>query len=543
MESDKGRQAGMDERGNPGNPGRKGGAAAGDAMRGGARRAGLPACAGLALLAAIAGCDSSNSPGKEEPRDELLALRITEIHYHPADEGDVAGDDLEFIEIKNTGSSTLDLTGVGFNDGIEYEFPSGTTLEAGKFIVLAAIAPRFAAQYGFQPFDVFNGKLNNAGEKVVLADLKSGGVIDAVTYADGGEWPAIADGGGHSLVPVSLSDRSKGWRASFRVDGSPGKDDVIAAVINEISTHTDPPASDAIELHNPEDIEMDVGGWYLSDDREEPAKFRIPAGTKIPAGGYVVFDESDFNADTTLPTSFTLNSHGEEVWLSADSLGCRGAYCHGFEFGESENGATFGRYVDRDGKEHFPTQRLSTLGKANAGPLMDPVVISEVMYHAVNDTDEFVEIANTGDDSVPLFDPDRPANTWKVEGISFKFPEGVTLAAGEVVLVVPVRTTPERVRSVYLVPDSVRIFKAGGELSNSTDTLALMKPAEPYLKNGAAPGDSTVPYLKLDEVTYLDAGSWPSSADGEGHSLQRKDRKTYGNDPANWTAGPPNAGK
>ena len=92
---------------------------------------------------------------------------------------------------------------------------------------------------------------------------------------------------------------------------------------------------------------------------------------------------------------------------------------------------------------------------------------------------------------------------------------------------------------MYLIPNSVRIFQAGGELSNSTDTLALMKPAEPYLKNGAAPGDSTVPYLKLDEVTYLDSGSWPSKADGDGHSLQRKDRKTYGNDPANWTSNPP----
>lgn len=504
----------------------------------------IKAVIAAAALAVLGGCGSLDSSKSADPRADLLDLRITEIHYHPADGEDVPGDDFEFIEIKNTGSSKLDLGGTGFTDGIEYEFPAGTVLEAGKFLVLASVSGRFAMRYGFPPDDVYAGKLNNAGETLVLEDLAARSVIDSVTYSDEGGWPVVADGSGHSLVPVSPASEgpARTWRASFRVHGSPGRDDVIAAMVNEISTHTDPPASDAIELFNPEDSPLDVGGWYLSDDKDAPAKFRIPAGTVIPAKGFVVFDESDFNPDSASETSFTFSSHGEEVWLSADSLGCRTGYCHGFEFGESGNGATFGRYVASDGTELFPTQRLATLGKANAGPRVGPVVISELMYHSANDTDDYLEIANTGDDSVPLFDPDRPANTWKIEGLAFRFPPGVTLAAGEAALVIPARAAEARIRSVYGIPDSVRIFQATGELSNGSDSLALMKPAEPYLKSGAAPGDSTVPFLAEDEVTYLDSGAWPGGADGEGKSLHRKDLGAYGNDPANWSAGDPGAG-
>jgi hypothetical protein len=44
-------------------------------------------------------------------------------------------------------------------------------------------------------------------------------------------------------------------------------------------------------------------------------------------------------------------------------------------------------------------------------------------------------------------------------------------------------------------------------------------------------------------VNYLDAAPWPSSADGGGDSLQRKNPAEYGNDPVNWTAEAPTAGR
>jgi hypothetical protein len=313
------------------------------------------------------------------------------------------------------------------------------------------------------------------------------------------------------------------------------------ALISEVSTHTDPPASDAIELFNPEDAPMDVGGWYLSDDKEVPAKFRIPDNTVIDAKGYVFFDESDFN-DSASATRFNLSAHGEEIWLSADSAGCATGYCHGFEFGEMENGVNFGRHVTSDGGEHFPAQKQPSLGTANAGPRIGPVILSEIMYHAVNDTDEFLEVTNVGGRPVDLFDRDRPTHTWRINGIAFRFPAGITLAAGELALVIPASVTETRIRSAYEIPAAVRIFQAEGELRNSSDTLALLEPADPYLKDGAAAGDSTVPFMVVDRVAYRDDAPWPPAADGEGMSLQRKSLEAFGDDPGSWIGAKPGPG-
>ena len=47
--------------------------------------------------------------------------------------------------------------------------------------------------------------------------------------------------------------------------------------------------SDWVELYNPTSQNVDLEGWSLSDDGADPGKWRIPAGTVIPAGGYLLF--------------------------------------------------------------------------------------------------------------------------------------------------------------------------------------------------------------------------------------------------------------
>lgn len=490
--------------------------------------------------AGLMGCESTRSGSKQPVRKDLLKLRISEIHYHPADQDTIPGDEYEFIEIGNTGEASLDLTDVGFTEGITYNFKSGTKIAAGEFVVLAANAARFKERYGFAPFDVFTGKLSNAGELIALTDMRGDSAIASVTYSDIAPWPVGADGAGYSLVPIKLSESAtgaSGWKTSFTWNGNPGKADPVAVLINEVSTHTDPPAHDAIELYNPNAYEVDIGGWYLSDDRAELLKYRIPSGVKIPAGGYKVFDSSAFNANPESPTAFSLSAHGDQVYLSADSTGCKG-FCHGFVYGEIENGVTFGRYVNLAGEEHFVEQKSATLGAANSGPRVGPVVISEIMYHPMNDSDEYVEIANITTDSVALFDKAFPENTWKVKGFGFTFPVGITLAPKEVVLILSASTPKDAFRKANGLSDSVRLFAATARLSNDTDTLSLLQPQEPY-EDGQG---LVVPYKLVERVAYRDSGRWPNSPDGLGQSLIRKDRKAYGNDPENWKGDIPTPG-
>jgi len=59
----------------------------------------------------------------------------------------------------------------------------------------------------------------------------------------------------------------------------------------ELLTHTLPPEVDAIELFNPTAVEVDLGGWFLSDDGAVPGNTRF-RNTVIAAGGYRVFTES-----------------------------------------------------------------------------------------------------------------------------------------------------------------------------------------------------------------------------------------------------------
>lgn len=503
--------------------------------------------AGCALAAsALAGCGSlDSSQGGGGVRAGLMALRITEIHYHPLGKDTISGDEYEFVEIKNTGEAVLDLTGVGFTAGVAYAFPEGSELEAGSFRVIAASAGRFKERYGFSPDGVFEGRLGNSGEKVTLEDIANHAVIEEVAYLDGGDWPASADGGGCSLVPRgdSAGNRAADWRASYKAGGSPGRDDGGAVVINEVLSHTDPPAVDAIELYNTDDASVDIGGWWLSDDSADPAKFRIPAGTVLAGHGYAYFDERDFNPDSASDRSFRLGSHGDDVWLSAESGGCKAGYCDGVAFGEMPNGVTVGRYLAGDGSVHFTAQKRASLGEANAGPRVGPLIVTEIMYHSPNDTDDFLELANVAGQPLDLFDRDRPANTWKIEGLGFAFPEGITLEAGETVLVLPVRASEDRIRAAYRVPPDVRVFQSDGDLKNGSETLAVLKPEEPYPKPDAAPGDSTVPYQIIDQVTYRDGGAWPDAADGEGKSLARRSKESFGDDATAWTAEDPGPGK
>ena len=169
------------------------------------------------------------------------------------------------------------------------------------------------------------------------------------------------------------SDDGAHWRASAAFGGSPGSDDpspgTTGVVVNEILTHTDLPDVDAVELFNSSAQDVDLGGWFLSDDGAVPRKFRIPNGTVIPAGGYRVFTEADFNPSPGTALNFTLNSHGDEIYLTAaDLAGNLTGYGHGVNFGGAANGVSFGRYVNSVGEEQFPAQIAVTLGGPNAGP-------------------------------------------------------------------------------------------------------------------------------------------------------------------------------
>ena len=173
--------------------------------------------------------------------EELNNLKITEIHYHPFVE-DTSEDhrDFEFIELKNSGSSPLDLSGVRFCRGISYTFPLRTILEPHGFIVLASKSNFFTLRYGFSPFAEYEGYLDNSGETIAMIDI-AGDTLVSMRYDDHAPWPASADGAGFSLVPVEPPVNEDpgdpaNWQASQFINGSPGKDDKATTDTRTLST-------------------------------------------------------------------------------------------------------------------------------------------------------------------------------------------------------------------------------------------------------------------------------------------------------------------
>ncbi len=498
-------------------------------------------------------------------------LIVTELMYRPARPAATETNDagaFEFIELKNRGPAPLDLRGFQFVEGIQFAFATGqvASLAPGARVVLVKNAPAFSRRYGPVPnvAGEYAGSLDNQGERLCLLGPMQETVLD---FRYDPAWCPATDGGGFALVVADeTQDASRwsgagGWCTGTVPGGTPGEPEpwaprLPAVLINEVVAHTDPPVLGSIELFNPTPEDADVSGWYLTDDRLTP-KYRIPAGTVLPAGGFAVFTEHDFNPTPGVPPSFDLRASGDEAYLlSADAAGRLTGYLQGFQFGATLNGESLGRYVTTTGEERFVRQAARSLGAPNVGPKVGPVVISEVMYHPPdvftnaaywdNPEHEYVELHNPGGAAVPLFDPHAPTNTWRLRAaVEFAFPTNEFIAAGERLLVVgfdPVAQPDFAAgfRAAYGLAAGVRLFGPyAGKLANDHDRVELIQPD--VVRNYGI--GYVVTDVAIDQVAYRDEAPWPLAADGLGFSLQRRDDTAYGDDPANWMTAPPTPGR
>jgi len=134
---------------------------------------------------------------------DIPPLVLTRINYHPGTDFAFPDEEkLEFLEISNAGTSSIDLTGIYFGGtGLAYQFPAGSSLPVGTALFLASDATTFQGKYGMAPFDQFTRNLSNSGQDLLLVDA-FGNEIDRVHYYDELPWPE-ADGNGLFLQLIS----------------------------------------------------------------------------------------------------------------------------------------------------------------------------------------------------------------------------------------------------------------------------------------------------------------------------------------------------
>jgi hypothetical protein len=477
-------------------------------------------------------------------------LRVTELMYHPANPpvgSQWTAEDFEFIELKNVGAGTLNVGGMGFSDGIDFTFAPGTTIPAGGYAVIVSNQAAFQMRYpGVAVAGQYLGdNLNNGGERLLLTGRFGEPILD---FSYDPDWYPATNGEGFSLYVVDpLAERgawgdNDSWWISDEVGGTPGADPTglspHSIIINELLAHTDAdPRGDWVELKNASSQPISIGGWYLSDDLTDLTKYRIAPGTTLQPGEYYLLSARDnfLNpADPGCRVAFSYSEYGEAVCLtSANADGTLRGYREVQQFDASDREVPFTRYVKSTGKTDFVAESAPTPLADNACPKVGPVVINEVMYHPLNDADEFIELHNITGSPVPLYDPARPANAWKVEGgVTYAFDGGVSIPAhGYLVLV---NTDPDAFRARYGVPAGVQVLGPfTGLLNNAGEKIRLLKPGDP---DPLPPYE--VPYYLVDRLHYGPAAPWPTQADGFGPSLQRTAGADYGNDAVNWNAGP-----
>ena len=258
----------------------------------------------------------------------------------------------------------------------------------------------------------------------------------------------------------------------------------------------------------------------------------------IPANGYKAFNWRDNFGSLANPgclVPFTFGELGGDVYLTSAVAGALTDFQANESFGSSDTGITFGRYIKSTGGKDFVATSSPTYELPNSPPAVGPVVINEIYYHPTAGKDSFIEIKNISTQTVLLYDPANPQNTWHLaEGVELTFPTGASIPAGGCALIVNI--DPAYFRTKYGIAASVPIFGPYlYELDKGGDTIELKYPDDPQ-------PDGKVPYDRMDQVTYGDGGLWPKTADGFGASLNRIVASAYGNDVANWTAGQPTPG-
>lgn len=322
-------------------------------------------------------------------------------------------------------------------------------------------------------------------------------------------------------------------------------------VINELLAHSHEAAPDWIELHNLSTAAVCVGGWLLSDNKNDLYKYRIADETIIEPNGFLVlYEDLDFgnplNPGTLNP--FKMSENGESLYLYSGRDEAFPEYLAEETFGASETWVSLGRYIKSTGTYNFVRLSAPTPGRPNAYPVVGPVVINEIMYRPSADGDaEYVELLNISGGPVTLFDfvSLEPWRFTDDAGIAFSFPADipVTLGTGEHVLLA---RDASLVRTVFNVPVSARVFEwTSGKLANSAEKIRLLQP-------GDVDEQGTRYWIEIDRISYSDGSHgedfedgvdpWPREADGLGLSLNRRAPMRYGNDPNNWEAALPSPG-
>ena len=175
------------------------------------------------------------------PVQDYKNLKITELMYaptSPADPGSpLDNDDFAWLEIRNTGLTTIDLNGISFTDGITHTF-SPCNLLPGARLVVSKNPDALHQRHSTNSMTVTSwtsGNLSRSGEIIQLSSPASSNIL---TFAYSSLWYPETYNTDNSIVVVDTSapeaawSTFANWHPARAVNGTPGNPD--APVFNAL---------------------------------------------------------------------------------------------------------------------------------------------------------------------------------------------------------------------------------------------------------------------------------------------------------------------
>ncbi len=402
----------------------------------------------------------------------LYDLVITEIMYN-----NPLADSVEFIEIYNNDTATVNLAGYQVSNAVFYTFPT-FNLAPGARVVVCQDSVLFQQRFAVTAFRWNTGNsLNNTTEGVVLKN-NLGVVLDSVQYASTAPWPTQGSGNGPSIQLCDVnSDNNIGsnWGASSNPTGVFVGGVQIKATPGAANTYCRPPYS-VTSIGNIDNTNASGSPDSLGLDFEirgvvHCGDFRVGAGLDFYLINYLnegvkVFSSSD--------RGYTVSD--------GDSLHIWGIVTEGFGVTEFLVDSIF--VISSGNATLTPTVITAALTENNEGSFIriNNVSLSNATQWTGAGTGFNVDITNGSttwqlriDDAVDLFTQPAPTGSFNVYGFGSQFDNSSPFTTGYQLLACNSSITPV-VGTETLEQLNVNIFPnpVNEELNISADMIEAL---------------------------------------------------------------------
>lgn len=369
----------------------------------------------------------------------------------------VNGEYAGWVEVLNDSDRAVDISGWYLTDSVIFKNAfrfRDTVLEPGETVIVYAAG---VSQSVYSPVNVSEFKVSKAGETLTLADSR-GDAVDSVdvpalnvdeSYArdpETGEWSAT-----YEATPNMAN-----LRENYAQLYAEAMDMVSPVVISEAmasnkSYLAEQGCPDWIELCNEGEVDVDLSGWYISDDPENPTGGTVLPQRTLGPGEYLLIyaDGKDcVDEQGGIHANFSLSASGECLVLTDAS----GRAVSRMYFGALERDMSCARLNDGSFTTSLTPSpgwpntekgaRQARLSGAATGQLNYNdygLYINEVMAStdAVNldkQSYDWVELVNLSENTIDLSGYGLSDNESRPR--KWQFPDGATIAPGEYLLVV-----------------------------------------------------------------------------------------------------------